>query len=376
MIKLFEKTETEKYIIIKILFIKITFKKKNPKSNIDAIVWWIPIKSLRNAVRNLLNDYRNLLNMNAGNFGNINFNNINRSNEIIQRLNGIKQEINKLDIRNKARMQLLSMGDERIIKPVRNEKLIISLTTYPQRISDIDVVIFSLINQSIKADKIILWLAYEEFPNLEKDIPNHILNLKKFGLEIEFCHNIYQYNKLIHALKKHPNDLIVTADDDIYYPYNWLEKLYKSYLENPNVIHCHRGHRIRFDDKNNILPYSQWLQEFKPENNNTSFLNFATGCGGILYRSKLLHNDIFNEELFLKLCPKADDVWFWAMALLNNTKINIIESNILPIADYELGYNYYSKLVDINVIKNFNDIQLDNCFKYYGDKLKNKLFDE
>ena len=57
MIKLFQKTETDKYIIIKILFIKITFKKKSPKSDIDAIVWWIPFKSLRNAVRNLLNSY-------------------------------------------------------------------------------------------------------------------------------------------------------------------------------------------------------------------------------------------------------------------------------------------------------------------------------
>ena len=371
MIKLFEKHEDEKYIIIKILFIKITFKKKMPKSDIDAIVWWIPFKSLRNAVRNLLNNYTNLFNINARNLENINYNN-----EIRQNITQIKQEINKLDIRNKARMQLLSMGEERIIKPVRNEKLIVSLTTYPQRIVDIDVVIFSLINQSIKPDKIILWLAYEEFPNLERDIPNHVLNLKKLGLEIEFCHNIYSYNKLIHALEKYPNDLIVTADDDIYYPYNWLEKLYKSYLENPNVIHCHRAHRIIFDDKNNILPYKQWLQEFKPQNSNPSYLNFSTGVAGTIYQHKLLHNDIFNEELFLELCPKADDIWVWIMALLKNTKINIIDSNMSHIVDFEIGYNYYSKLVDINVVQNFNDIQLDNCFKYYGDKLKNKLFEE
>lgn len=297
-------------------------------------------------------------------------------NNIKNRLNELNKEMSLLDIRNKARMQLLSMGNEKIIKSVRHEKLIISLTTYPQRIGDIDVVIFSLINQSIKADKIILWLAYEEFPNLEKDIPNHILNLKKFGLEIEFCHNIYSYKKLIYALEKYPNDLIVTADDDIYYPYNWLEKLYKSYLENPNVIHCHRGHRITFDDKNNILPYNQWMHEFKPKNNNYSYLNFATGCGGILYNSKLLYNDIFNEKLFFKLCPKNDDIWFWAMALLKDTKINIIESNMSSIVDYELGYNYYSKLVDINVIKNFNDIQLDNCFKYYGYNLKDKIIND
>ena len=34
MIKLFEKHEDEKYIIIKILFIKITFKKKPTKSDL------------------------------------------------------------------------------------------------------------------------------------------------------------------------------------------------------------------------------------------------------------------------------------------------------------------------------------------------------
>ena len=53
MIKLFEKSETDKYIIIRILFVKISFKKKPPKSNIDAIVWWIPIKSLRDVIRNI-----------------------------------------------------------------------------------------------------------------------------------------------------------------------------------------------------------------------------------------------------------------------------------------------------------------------------------
>ena len=77
MIKLFERHEDEKYIIIKILFIKITFKKKMPKSDIDAIVWWIPFKSLRNAVRNLL---------------------INRINHIDNRINHIDNRINHIEI--------------------------------------------------------------------------------------------------------------------------------------------------------------------------------------------------------------------------------------------------------------------------------------
>ena len=37
MIKFFQKSETDKYIIIKILFIKITFKKKMPSINLVYI---------------------------------------------------------------------------------------------------------------------------------------------------------------------------------------------------------------------------------------------------------------------------------------------------------------------------------------------------
>ena len=37
MIKFFQKSETDKYIIIKILFIKITFKKKMPSINLGYI---------------------------------------------------------------------------------------------------------------------------------------------------------------------------------------------------------------------------------------------------------------------------------------------------------------------------------------------------
>ena len=53
MIKLFEKHEDEKYIIIKILFIKISIRKKSSKSDIDSIVQWIPFRSLRYAIKNI-----------------------------------------------------------------------------------------------------------------------------------------------------------------------------------------------------------------------------------------------------------------------------------------------------------------------------------
>ena len=76
MIKFFQKSETDKYIIIKILFIKITFKKKPrknkpQKSDIDTIVWWIPIKSLRDSIRNIYYEYKNNLNQSNSRINNL-----------------------------------------------------------------------------------------------------------------------------------------------------------------------------------------------------------------------------------------------------------------------------------------------------------------
>lgn len=53
MIKLFEKHEDEKYIIIKILFIKISIRKKSSKYDIDFVAQWIPFRSLRDAIKNI-----------------------------------------------------------------------------------------------------------------------------------------------------------------------------------------------------------------------------------------------------------------------------------------------------------------------------------
>ena len=294
--------------------------------------------------------------------------------EIYNFISKLKNEISVLDLRSKARMQILALYDNKIIEENRKEKLIISLTTFPQRIYDIDVVLFSLLNQTVKPDKIILWLGKEEFPNLENDVPNHILNMRRFGIDIEFCKDIKPYKKLIYTLEKYPNDVIVTADDDTYYEYNWLEKLYNAYLENPNYIHCHRAHKIQFDEYRNILPYTKWIECIKSEDTVPSFTNFFTGVGGVLYKSELLYKDILNESLFMELCPKADDIWFWAMAVLNDTKINVVKDNINKVT--EIGYDSYVKLWHLNKLQNFNDVQLNNIFNYYGELLTNKINNE
>ena len=189
-------------------------------------------------------------------------------------------------------------------------KLVISLTSYPARIPALHHTLKTLLNQTMKADLVVLWLKPEQFPKGEADLPREITELKKMGLTIDWYHNVKSYTKLIPALKKYPNDIIVTADDDILYPENWLKLLYRGYKKYPQSIQCHRAFGI-ITENNSIAPYKSWKRgQIIPGvgamgQDSTiavpGFKNFFTGVSGVLYPPHSLHPDVFDEEQFKKL---------------------------------------------------------------------------
>ena len=254
--------------------------------------------------------------------------------------------------------------------------LIISLTSFPKRIHNIKYTILSLFKQSVKPKKIVLYLAEEEFPNKENDIPLDLLLFKNWGLEIRWCENTRSYKKLIPALSDFPNEIIVTADDDVYYYEDWLKILWQEHEKYPQDIIAHRTRIVTFDENNNIDCYNKWDISYNPTEG--SFLNFFTGVGGILYPKNSLHPDVFKKELFEELCPYGDDIWFWGMAILNNTKIRI-PNNCIPYLNEtevmrELVNGQIGSLWAYNV-GGGNDYQLKNLFNHYP-KIKEKILNE
>ncbi len=249
----------------------------------------------------------------------------------------------------------------------RSPKLIVTLTSFPERMYDIHFTIYSLLNQSLKPDAVILWLAPSQFPNGENDIPEAVLKLKDNGLTIKWCEDLRSYKKLIPALKEFPKDILVTADDDIFYPINWLELLYAGYLRDPKSVQCHRGHRLQFDKDGNILPYKKWKHRINHDI--ASFHNFFTGAGGVLYPPHTLYRDIADVKLFQKLAPNADDIWFWAMAVLADTPINIVESRIKNLIyvnpERELKLTSEITLAMVNTADRQNDKQLQQIAEHY-----------
>mgnify|MGYP003303663931 CR=1 FL=1 len=276
-------------------------------------------------------------------------------------LKGLQNYINKKELNHKIEsFSKIGINQDKKNGPF----LIVSLTSFPARINEIHYTIYSLLNQSLKPDKLILWLAEEQFPKKEDDLPNDLLQLKSNGLTIEWCNDIKSYKKLIPALKDYPTDFIVTADDDIYYHETWLEDMWKKYEKHPKTIISSRARRIKVSSEGEILQYNDW--NLINGNSETSYLNFPTGAGGTLYFPNALSDKVFEKSLFEEFCPTTDDIWFWAMAVLNKTKITCID-------------NPFNQLTYVNIARDLgiiNSLTLWN-FNNAGnnDKQFNKLLE-
>lgn len=202
------------------------------------------------------------------------------------------------------------------------DDVVVSLTSYPARIHQVQHTIQSLLSQAFKASAVVLWLAREQFPNGDADLPPDLLALRAKGLTIDWCNDIKSFKKLIPSLRKYPRSVIVTADDDILYEKDWLARLVASYMATPDAIHCCRAHKARVDDSGALLPYKRWPREI--QSTEAAFDHFFTGCGGVLYPPDSLDARVLNEQLFTAICPFGDDIWFWGMALLKGTRIKVI----------------------------------------------------
>ena len=197
----------------------------------------------------------------------------------------------------------------------RNPKIIVSLTTFPGRIDIVHKTISTLLQQTVKPDEIVLWLAEEQFP--DKILPENILKLQEYGLTIKWCNDIKSYKKLIPSLKEYSEDIIITVDDDYYYDKNLLKILLDEHFEHPDCIIGGRAMRLIPRNGRYLLKRRSYIYDSSYLPN---FLNPFIGFSGVLYPPHCLHDDVFDENKFMEIIPTNDDAWFWINAVRKGTK--------------------------------------------------------
>ena len=242
-----------------------------------------------------------------------------------------------------------------------------SLTTIPERMHAVGLCLDSLLRQSLKPDRIVLWLSegngLTREDVLDRGLSRRFGRLIERGVEVRWCEDIHSYRKIIPTMREHPNALIVTADDDIMYPPNWLRTLFISYKNEPRYVHCHLAHQIRYDESGRPLPYRQWVMR-SPGFGGPSPDLFPTGAGGVLYAPGHLHEEVLNEEAFLSLCPTADDVWLKAMSLLKGVACKKVSMETMPLPAIRIPGS--RALFHENVAGGGNDRQIAAVMNRYG----------
>lgn len=207
----------------------------------------------------------------------------------------------------------------------KESKVIISLTTYPARINSVWITVSSLLQQTMKPYKVILWLAKEQFA--DRRIPKKLERLKKRGLEIRFCGDLKSHKKYYDVMAAYPDYNIITADDDIFYPENHVEKLWEGHRKNPDAIVCNWSHQIGFDRQGGFIPYDDWSDDAKTS---PAYSTLAVGCNGVLYPPGCLPAEAFSKQKIMEYALGTDDLWLKCMEILNRRKtVNCSETPLI-----------------------------------------------
>ncbi|EPJ5820624.1 glycosyltransferase family 2 protein [Pluralibacter gergoviae] len=203
--------------------------------------------------------------------------------------------------------------------------LTINLTTTSERFELCSATLWSLLHQDRLPDKICLWVSKEPYlADKGVDVlPSCITDLLKFSsiLEVKFVENIGPYRKIIPALRNaSDSEVIVYADDDVIYGKKWLLSLENTFIANKTKFIV--ASRIRIIKKNIFginQNYNMYPIYFGDKSIKSNFI--ITGVGGCILMKKHISELLINDDSFMSIAPKADDLWISKIIEVSGTEV-------------------------------------------------------
>ena len=274
----------------------------------------------------------------------------------------------KIDAQRKAEaIAWIEAIDYRLLPDAKKSgNVTVSLTSHSKRVGDFaPFAIYSIFHQTILPNRIVLNINQDKWS--EDNLPELIKKLEVAGLEVNLCEDVGPHTKLLPAMQKYPEDVIITVDDDVYYDKELVEELLteKKISKDPNVVVCRVSAQIKWED-GKMMPYTQWPNAKANIGTRLSPL----GWGGVLYSPHCFTDEVFNKAVYRELCPHADDIWFTVMELVANTPIARVKNthwrgnnDVNHANEYEVHAS--DALHFKNVEAGGNDAQLAKLIEHY-----------
>lgn len=136
-----------------------------------------------------------------------------------------------------------------------NEKIVVSIASWPPRIKYVADCVKSLLDQSRKPDSVEVNLSRVEFPNGLDDLPDDLLTLiadKSVTINWEDG-NTFVFRKEVPVVKKYygTDTIMLSCDDDVRYGCGFVERIvnnledFEAYNDEPGVVGFKQAVRLK-----------------------------------------------------------------------------------------------------------------------------------
>ena len=189
--------------------------------------------------------------------------------------------------------------------------LIASMTTLPGRLSDLDSVLKSLIEQTNQLDLIKIYFQGEK-NQFNSSIIHNFKNV-----EVEFVSDYAKSkSKYYYSLKEFPNDDIILVDDDLIFEEKFIESLVIGHSRQPNCVITNL-YQFPFLDviKENCLRFTMDLYYMEYKN---KWLRSQSGYGTLIPNHILDNTEILDIDKGNNFFPTSDECWLYCNFVSNN----------------------------------------------------------
>lgn len=198
---------------------------------------------------------------------------------------------------------------------------VVSLTSFGARARTVAFTIESIAQGELLPSRLLLWL---DEPGLLALPPPMLRRLQRRGVEVLPTENWGPHKKYYPFVASQAafDVPLVTADDDVLYPADWLSGIAQRYAADRQSVHCYRARVVSLNE-GRFTPYASWRE---CSSNVPSHRHFSIGMAGVLLPPQLLQELRRSGTAFVAGCPRTDDIWLNLQAQRTGARVRQVHA--------------------------------------------------
>lgn len=208
----------------------------------------------------------------------------------------------------------------------KSGRMIVSISPNELDYDTIYPCIASLLNQSYKPDKIIVYMNSGSLR--DKHFCMNFEDLLDCGVEIRWTEDFGLYTSFFAAANDFANDLILICSPRFEYKNNFIEDIFNQYSINKKDIICGMISRASMEYDNLVIKFGDNVCY-----EDASFMNIPHYEFGMLFKPGFFNSIAYDYASFIRFAPKFPDLWYWIMAIASGRKIRTVNNNLPNISN-------------------------------------------